>query len=897
MDTEVYTWDNTLSAREHISYIAEQSGTFVCIGRDGKLYFRKIGEDIIEYDKKYFKDMKWGNSFKISRIAYEDGVQDFKQGTVKDSTVWISQDNIYITEQEQIDNIYDYYKDFECFSFEGSTIIDPAVDVGDVLLIDGKRVIYQGEADFIGKFKANIKSNIKSKVKQESSIRKRSEKTSIRRLESKIDQVEGNITLLGEEVSEYNDKISEIEVSVNGINQKVENIADVTRETSGATRIKLENCMAGELQELHIYGNNTVFERVFPSKKLYPSKSLFPRGYGKIAFYNDISDQMISQQLEGYVSTIYNSYDGMRLIITKSTNYNKEINYIKVKPNTKYTVRIHSKLQEYEDFIIGAFSADFEDNLKNEDIIEFIANKTSSNISYNEGFIKDASITTLEITTGDTDEYLVIDCPNSNLKNITVSNIYQQIELTELKRGLRQHEDACDKLVLKNNKLQVIRRIGVDDEGNKYILENEIIENLRDLTVMLGKGTNYIEILNYVANIEAKYVVINEFTSHFATVVEMKTIIEQLADSINLTLIKKADKENIIAALNMAILKEKGEDVSEKEVEKSIIQIFANILEIDTDNLKLEKDGTMAIKKGKVGGFIMDQKTIFNDICDILYKVYSSEDKHYINTLLIPSTKYGKNFIIAGMECDENGNSNSWDLERANFTVTNDGKLYLNTINSSSKYKNEINGGKIVITNYTKSENNYEQDVQTVIGSSLVDSYYIIAGNGGTKGLCLHGRNLVDDYTCDWINPNLWFYVNGVCVGNVTISSSDKRLKKDIEEIPNNILELIDFIDIKKFRFKVFDKINFGIIAQELIDKARELKIDNLFEYSIISQQKVLMNDETLYYQINYEQFLILKSKCLEKQNKKQQMQLDFLINKLNCKEELENYMKGEKNA
>ena len=57
-------------------------------------------------------------------------------------------------------------------------------------------------------------------------------------------------------------------------------------------------------------------------------------------------------------------------------------------------------------------------------------------------------------------------------------NERKEIELTQIKQGLKQFGDVCDELVLANNQLQVIRRVGADEEGNKYVLENEIIENL-----------------------------------------------------------------------------------------------------------------------------------------------------------------------------------------------------------------------------------------------------------------------------------------------------------------------------------------------------------------------------------------------------------------------------------
>ena len=151
----------------------------------------------------------------------------------------------------------------------------------------------------------------------------------------------------------------------------------------------------------------------------------------------------------------------------------------------------------------------------------------------------------------------------------------------------------------------------MDNENNRYILENEVVENLRELQIELSEGTNYIEILNYVANMKAKYVVRNEFTSKFATTVELKSAITQLADSMNLTLSKKLNGEDIIAALNLAILKESDAEIPE-EIEKSIIQMIANILEIDADNFKLFRDGTMIALAGKIAGWLITKYGLFS---------------------------------------------------------------------------------------------------------------------------------------------------------------------------------------------------------------------------------------------------------------------------------------------
>ena len=100
---------------------------------------------------------------------------------------------------------------------------------------------------------------------------------------------------------------------------------------------------------------------------------------------------------------------------------------------------------------------------------------------------------------------------------------------------------------------------------------------------------------------------------------------------------------------------------------------------------------------------------------------------------------------------------------------------------------------------------------------------------------------------------------------------------------------------LKKFKIKNREKIYFGIIAQDLLREARKLKIKNIFDYQIIDKQKMYADDEKLYYLIDYEQFLILKSKYFENKFKRQEKTIDFLVNKLNCQDELNEYMKGEK--
>ena len=217
----ISVYDSTVSARTYIGYIAEQAAGFACIGRDGKLYIKTLGKDTQELSIKYLKDFTWGEKFKVSRVHYADGVRLFEKGNTDNNTVYINQENMYIVDQEQIDNIYNTIKDFEAYGFTGETNIDPALDIGDILVIDGKRIIYQGSCSYAGKLRAKISSKIQSKAKEETTTKTPSPEVAIRRVESRINEQEGTITQLVKDSDSQNEKIATVETSLNGITQKV----------------------------------------------------------------------------------------------------------------------------------------------------------------------------------------------------------------------------------------------------------------------------------------------------------------------------------------------------------------------------------------------------------------------------------------------------------------------------------------------------------------------------------------------------------------------------------------------------------------------------------------------------------------------------------------------------
>ena len=222
----IAVYDNQIKARQYMSYIAEKAGGICCASREGKIQIKQLGKDTEKIPQNLFKTYKWGEEHQISRVAYENGTESFKIGDETKETLWIRQDNLFISDEDDIQNIYDEIKDMSIYSFEGTVIINPAVDIGDFLDIDGKLVIYQGEMAFNKRFIADIKSQISIKQKQETTTKTISQQVINRRVQSTIDEIEGKITQLIQDITNTSEKTNKIESTIDGTTQTIKNLED-----------------------------------------------------------------------------------------------------------------------------------------------------------------------------------------------------------------------------------------------------------------------------------------------------------------------------------------------------------------------------------------------------------------------------------------------------------------------------------------------------------------------------------------------------------------------------------------------------------------------------------------------------------------------------------------------
>lgn len=174
--------------------------------------------------------------------------------------------------------------------------------------------------------------------------------------------------------------------------------------------------------------------------------------------------------------------------------------------------------------------------------------------------------------------------PKGDSKIIFNEEVYD-LGITE---ALRQNGQVCDEYILEDGQAKIIRRINSDGT----IKTTEETEDLGEFNLNLQDGLNSISIMNYNAEITAKYVIQSDYTDVFATKVEMNSSITQTAEEINLKVSKKVGEDEIISKINQTA---------------ESITIDANRININgtvsaNGNFKVDTNGNMECNNGTFNG-------------------------------------------------------------------------------------------------------------------------------------------------------------------------------------------------------------------------------------------------------------------------------------------------------
>lgn len=292
-----------------------------------------------------------------------------------------------------------------------------------------------------------------------------------------------------------------------------------------------------------------------------------------------------------------------------------------------------------------------------------------------------------------------------------------------------------------------------------------------------------------------------------------------------------------------------------------------------------------------------------------LFKNYKIGNQTYQSGLFIPKKGSGTEaFLYAGLDIS----SGSSYLRDANTVIQHNGLMKAKwfKVNGESGYfyveydngNTAMSFDKNSIYRYLENGNSwitegvgYVNDVPNSHSIWLYDALRFVVQSGVHNEVLMsisrRGNNNEEPVTSFYTNV----FVNGTQIGS---SASDKRLKKYIKDCKKSALEKIRQFRIKSFKWKkgknpyedAEENVDFGIIAQEAKEVDKNAVIHNK------KHDSWQMNDLNLICtSIKAIQELDTENQLLKKQVKTQQKEIDFLINKLDCQNELKEYMKGEK--
>ena len=147
------------------------------------------------------------------------------------------------------------------------------------------------------------------------------------------------------------------------------------------------------------------------------------------------------------------------------------------------------------------------------------------------------------------------------------------------------------------------------------------------------------------------------------------------------------------------------------------------------------------------------------------------------------------------------------------------------------------------------------------------------------RGYAMCGDATGHTYHCDWDGSALSFQVDVTWVW----SSSDKRLKKNIKAINQDYIDAVGSVNLFQYNLNrqgYSDKpLYFGAMAQDIIESLKDKGHVNE-NLNMIFKNKATSDDDTLYYGMNYEQFLILRLAGDEQKIDKMQKHIDELEDK-----------------
>lgn len=182
--------------------------------------------------------------------------------------------------------------------------------------------------------------------------------------------------------------------------------------------------------------------------------------------------------------------------------------------------------------------------------------------------------------------------------------------------------NTYDEFILEENKAKIIRRVGENEDGSFYKLENEVVEDYGDLIIPVKTGYNKLWLESFYdleLNYEIRYVIKSDYTDTFATEYYVDNSIEVNNKGIILEAKSYTDKETqgdaLIAKINLDSTGNAKIDASKTiDLNGVDINLTSDNITINSTNFNVDKSGKVTATAGEIGGFNLTSTNFSNEI-------------------------------------------------------------------------------------------------------------------------------------------------------------------------------------------------------------------------------------------------------------------------------------------
>lgn len=308
-DVLVNSYDNTITAREYLGYIAEVAGGYAQIGKDGKLYLKTFNDVKATIDIDDCEEFKVREHHKIERVVFDNGLLKYQTSEDEElETLYLNSENPFIDSEDIFNNIVENILNFEFYCFETDNCPIADIIAGDLIkFTEGENeyvTIAQYSLDFNGNWIGGYSLSLNSKQQQET--QQTGVSTKIKGISVRMDKAEAEMEIVAEEIGDRTSKSTSITQDLDSISERVSLQQNLTNIVKKSSYVDTEDAYEGNLLYLSIHGQMSL---LYPSDDLYPEDDLYPLDSYLIIEYSDNTRQKVKLPINWLNYLDDNTYD------------------------------------------------------------------------------------------------------------------------------------------------------------------------------------------------------------------------------------------------------------------------------------------------------------------------------------------------------------------------------------------------------------------------------------------------------------------------------------------------------------------------------------------------------------------------------------------------------------